>query len=416
MLSEMAASRPRGGLFYGWYLSLAGAVLYIVYAGFMGYGFGALLPAILEETGWSRAEASAIYGILGAETGLLAPLFGAIVTRFGTRIPMFLGCLIAGVGLLWMSRMDSLGSYYAAVALAGLGFGVYTFGPLAALANWFDKKRSLAMAIVLTGASLSGLMVPLIYWGVSVYGWRDTVAFAGLVNLLLCAPLSLLFRYRPEPYGYQVDGLTNASAPKTGNASAPPLLTEIKVVLKTPVFWLLVVVTLAYMLGYNGLLPHLLQFFQDVGIPGDTAALSFTLFAVTSTLGRLGGGMLGDRFDKRKVVAGCCLVLGCGTLASAFIAELWHLAFFLLLFAPAYAALTPVLPSLVTDIFGARRFALVYALLLVPTSLVIMTAPGIVGWIYDALGSYQVAFFVAAGFSWLGIPAVLRISKTEFVR
>ena len=198
---------PRQGFFFGWYLPIAALVLVLCYGLFLVYGFGVFLPEIIKETGWSKAQAAGVYGVLGAEVGLLAPIYGVIVDRFGSRKPMVIGSALSAVGLLLLSQVESLVSYYACFTLAGLGFGVYYFGPMAAIANWFKKNRALCMGIVLSGAGASSLLLPLLQSLVSDYGWRATMLGTGVATFLVCVPLSLLFRFRPEPYGYTVDGL-----------------------------------------------------------------------------------------------------------------------------------------------------------------------------------------------------------------
>ena len=410
---ETTANNRQGKFFFGWYLPAAACVMTICYSILMIYGFGAYLPAIIEETGWSRAEASAVYGLIGAEVGLLAPLYGFIVNRFGARIPTTIGSILAGTGLILMSQMDSLLSFYLSFGLAGLGFAVYYFGPIAAITNWFNKNRALALGIVLAGSSLCGLMVPGLQWAVETFGWRPTIFGGGVVTLLLCVPLSLVLRFRPEPYGYTVDGEDQPQpAEQETKASEEKPKLDLKKAVGQPVYWLLAGMYAAVFAGFAGVLPHMFVFFKDVGIPESVGALSFIGYAVTSTIGRVGGGMLADRFDKRKVIAWASLAFGAGMLGTAFASEAWHLAFFVLLLAPGFAVVAPTIPALIADIYGERSFALIYALVLFPGMLLSLVAAGVTGWIADSYGSYQLAFFIAAGMGWTAIAMALKISKS----
>ena len=406
---------PGKKIFFGWYLPFAGCLLALCYVIFTLIGFSVYLPAILAETGWSRAEASGVFGILGAEVGLLAPLYGFIINRFGTRIPTVVGSILGAVGLMLASQAYSLPVFYFSFGLAGLGFAVYYFGPMASITNWFNKKRTFAMSIVLTGASIAGLLVPALSSAVNDYGWRQTVLAGGVISLLLCVPLSLLFRFRPEPYGYTVDGLQDSTDQATTNeqpvAAAPEEAPRVslRALLRLPAFWLLILLFVVSNLGFSGILPHLLLFFQDVGLPAKIAALSFTFYGVTSLLGRLSGGILGDRFDKRRVAAIAFTLLGVGFVGMSFTSEPWHLVFFVLLMAPGFGMVSPVIPSLVADTFGAKAFPIIYSLVIVPGTVITLFAPATVGWIADTFGSYQLAFYSAGGLALLGVLMALRL-------
>ena len=402
---------PGKKIFFGWYLPFAGCLLALCYVIFTLIGFSVYLPHILAETGWSRAEASGVFGILGAEVGLLAPLYGFIVNRFGARGPTVIGSILGALGLMLASQAHSLLFFYFSFGLAGLGFAVYYFGPMASIANWFDKKRTFAMSIVLTGASLAGLLVPALSSAVNDYGWRQTVLAGGVITLLLCVPLSLLFRFRPEPYGYTVDGLPASTEQAATNEQAPQEAPRVSIrgLLRLPAFWLLMLLFVVANLGFSGILPHLLLFFQDVGLPEKIAALSFTFYGVTSLLGRLSGGVLGDRFDKRRVAATAFALLGVGFVGMSFTSEPWHLVFFVLLMAPGFGMASPVIPSLVADTFGAKPFPIIYSLAIVPGTVITLFAPATVGWSADTFGSYQFAFYSAGGLALLGVLMALKL-------
>ena len=405
VLSDSASSH-RTGPFFGWYLASAGGLMSLCYGFFLAYGFGAFLPHILEDTGWTRAQAGGVYGILGAEISVLAPLFGYIITRFGARKPLLIGSILAAAGLLWASKMDSLAIFYLSFGLAGLGFSTFQFGPTAVIANWFDKKRTLAMGIIFAGPAMSGLLLPLLHWGLTHYGWREMMAFTGAVTFLLCAPLSLLFRFTPEPYGYQVDGeppvVGESEQQDTDEAAAPKV--SFKTLIYSREYWLLAGLYLVAVVGFSGTLPHMLVYFKDVGIDGSLGALSFSFFAVVSVISRIGGGYLADRYGKRKVIQAGLIGLSIGLIACGFISQAWHLIFFVLLVGPGVALLTPTLPALTAEVFGPRSFALAFAYVMVPGVLLSIMAPATVGWIADTYGSYRLAFLICGGMVFVGLP------------
>ena len=386
-------------IFFGWYIVGASFVLMLMYGFFLTYGFAVFFPVILDEFGWSKAETSLAYGILAVEAGAMSPVYGWLVHRFGTRGPLMAGTVVGGAGLLILSQMNSLPVFYAGFLLAGLGLAAYYTAPIAAIANWFRVRRAQAMGMCLAGFAVAALLIPVLRWLVEGFGWRAVLAAGGIASFCVCLPVCLLLRHRPEPYGLAVDG-GGEVAPEVAEDLRPEV--SARQALRTPVYWLICAVYTTAFLSLSGMLPHLLQFYREVGIPGDLAAFSFSGYAVASLIGRIGGGYLSDRIDKRRIIAASHLAIGLGTIGIAYTSEPWHLLYFSLFVGIGYAIAAPAIPALISDVFGTRSFALLYGLSILPATLFWMIAPGFAGWVSDHFGTYQLVF---AGMGWVTLLA-----------
>ena len=80
--------------------------------GFYSHGFSALFKPIASELGLSRAVTSIASGIRVLINGLMAPMVGWLVDRFGPRWVIVAGTMIMGIGLLGMNYIDSIWSFY----------------------------------------------------------------------------------------------------------------------------------------------------------------------------------------------------------------------------------------------------------------------------------------------------------------
>ena len=99
-------------VFYGWWI-VGGSFLIALYVGgAFFYGFTAFFEPIADELSWSYAEISFAFSLRGLETGILAPVFGLLVDRFGPRRLIFFGAIIAAGGLILLSRSNSLVMFY----------------------------------------------------------------------------------------------------------------------------------------------------------------------------------------------------------------------------------------------------------------------------------------------------------------
>jgi MFS family permease len=331
------------------------------------------------------------------EAGVLTPVYGWIVDRYGTRGPTIAGAVIGAVGFVVLSRTDSLPMFYTGFFLAGLGLGVWWVTPLAAITNWFAARRTLAIAIAMTGWGLSGAVAPVLVSLIEHYGWRSTLLGIAAATLVLGVSLGSLLRYRPEDHGYAVDGVSaNAGIGSGAGAEMrePPGLSA-REALRTRVFWILAVVYFGALLPSAALYPHIVLYLGDVGIDTEIAAFAIATMSISSNLGRLGGGLLGDRLDKRLVLFAGLIGLGLGTFAFAFVRETWHLAI-LLLIGPSYGALGPLIPTLVGDLFGRRAFALLLGLCMLPSTIILFGVPSAAGWVSDSFGSYRPAWIAVA--------------------
>jgi len=163
-------------VFFGWWTVLAGSLLSAWGIGFQVHGFSALFKPIASELGFSRAVTSAATSIGRLGQGIEAPLAGGLVDRFGPRFLITIGMFIAGLGLILMNFINSLWTFYVVWGvILGTGINIGLEVPIGkAVANWFVKKRGIALGVrwLLTG--LAGLVLLLVAWLVSAQGWRVT--------------------------------------------------------------------------------------------------------------------------------------------------------------------------------------------------------------------------------------------------
>jgi len=400
-------------MFFGWYIVAASVALYILVGGTLYYGFPVFYEAILREYPWSRASTAGAFAIQALVIGLLSPGCGWLVDRFGTRGPLMAGVLLLALGCWILSRTDSLADFYLGFGVVGFGFVAFWIAPIAAINNWFSARRALALGIAVSGYGVSGVLAPVISWAVQAYGWRAVFLGIAAGLLALVMPLCLVIRHRPEPYGWTVDG-----APASPGTDGVPVSREEEgrvwsapEVLRSRTFWLLVVLFTACWLPWTGIVPHMITYLVDVGIALPTAALAITAVTMLSVVGRVSGGFLGDRIDKRRLLAtAMCIVCG-GTALFAWISESWQLLLFVVVFGPALGVFSPTLPALIGDYFGTRSFALIFGLLTVPNTLLLFAVPSAVGWVYDRFGGYEPAWLVMAVVTLIFVPITSRLRK-----
>ena len=155
------SKRPK--IFYGWWIVFAGFMLALYLDGIVYYGFTAIFEPIAQEFRWSYTQISFAAALRGFESGLLAPVMGYFVDRFGPRRILSVGIVVVILGLIVLSRTTSLGMFYGAFILIAAGASALGSTVLTtAIANWFQRKAGLAFGIMTSGYGFCGVVVLLI--------------------------------------------------------------------------------------------------------------------------------------------------------------------------------------------------------------------------------------------------------------
>ncbi len=216
-------------LFYGWWIVAAAFIIQLFAGGVVFYGFTAVFQPLRDEFGWSYTQISFAASLRGMEETISAPLWGFLADRLGPKRLLFGGSVLAALGLLLLSRTNSLVMFYLSFVLLAVGIGACSITVLmTAVANWFRKNLGLATGIVMCGYGFGGLMVPVVVKLMDALGWRLAIVITCLAVLAVIMPLSLLVRHKPEQYGCCPDG--EANEPGAANSkltSASPVEFEV---------------------------------------------------------------------------------------------------------------------------------------------------------------------------------------------
>ena len=130
-------------LFFGWWIVLGSYVIQILNGALLFHAFSAYILPLQAEFGWSRAAVSGVFSMVRAESGILGPLQGWMVDRYGPRAMMRVGIALFAAGYLCFSRIDSLWGFYLSFALIALGSSLGGFIPIATtITNWFVRQRA----------------------------------------------------------------------------------------------------------------------------------------------------------------------------------------------------------------------------------------------------------------------------------
>jgi OFA family oxalate/formate antiporter-like MFS transporter len=389
--------------FYGWKALAVTAVMYFAMTGLLLYSFPVFLPFLCEAFGWSRASVSWANSLAMVVAGITSPLAGFLIARYGARIVIVIGATLSILCFVFVSLHTQLWELYLAYG-ALLGTGCCFCGMIAMTTianNWFIKKRSLALSILLTAGGLGGLvMVSFIMALINRYGWRHAyLVVAGFVFVLLVILPALLVRNKPEDLGQVPDGI-NEQDRKVSISSArklqgTPVDFTAAEALRTPAFWLLTLFGTCYMVGLQGFMLHQVAFLLDIKITSAMAAAAYSTFVGISAFGRLGFGFLGLRYPMHALaiismllmISGLTLFLWAKALPMIFICNC--------IVGIGMGATFVAFMSIIPLYFGKTHYPKIIGYSMPFLTIIGSLGSPLTGWIRDTTGSYMLAWKLA---------------------
>lgn len=384
-------------------------------------GMGVFFVALEREFRWSRAILSGAFSLSRAEGALLGPVEGILTDRFGSRLMVLIGFVILGAGFVGLSFINNVVGFYFAFLVIYTGAGLGGFVPLvAAVNNWFVRRRSLALSIGITGISFAGLIVPLIAWIVTHLGWRLGSLGIGIAIWGLTLPIAGLLRNKPEDYGLLPDGDMPDSA-LTDPAS--PIHEEdenndftVRQALRTFAFWAVTLTHLSGSVASTTLAIHVVPALTDSGMSLGLAAAVVAVYQVIGLVFQLIGGVLGDRFPKEPLIALFTIIQGVGVLVLANASGTGAVLLFAVLFGIGFGGRVPIIIALRSEYFGRKAFASIFGASLLPMNIGQMVVPLVTGYLFDVQGNYVVPFVGLAIINFIGAAIILSAHKPVLPR
>jgi MFS family permease len=382
---------------YRWVIVAAGGLLGCVAIGGM-FSLPVLLQPIARDTGWSVAGISSAMTIGFLAMAFASMAWGTLSDRIGPLPVVLTGSIVIAASLALASRATSLIEFQL---LFGLLVGAATaaiFAPMmATVTGWFDTHRSLAVSLVSAGMGMAPMtMSPMVAWLVSSHDWRTTMLILSAVVASIMIPVSLFVRRPPA---------LAAGAAASGEAGPQAEMSRAEAI-RSPQFLILLATNFFCCATHSGPIIHTVSYAISCSIPLIAAVSIYSVEGFAGLFGRIGFGLLGDRFGAKRVLVIGLLVQAFGALAYVFVRELAAFYAVAAVFGFIYAGVMPLYSVLVRENFPLRMLGTVIGGTAMAGSLGMATGPIAGGLIYDTFASYAWLYIGAWG---MGIGAFLMI-------
>ena len=369
----------------GWLLLSAAFITFAVGAACM-HSYTVFLIAFIEAFGWSRAESSIAYSVSQLVGGATSPLVGILVDRLGPQRMVLIGGLLLAMGLLASAYAHALWQvillYGVVMTLGANCLGLVVFVPI--LSRRFVRNRGMAVAIVQSANGFArALSAPVSQLLISGLGWRHAYLAQGGFMAVAFLPLAALFR-RTNP-----DRTAASGAHVAGDGWT------VRRAMRTPHFWLLMLVYVFTGLGSFLVALHQLAFAVSVGFDKLYAAEVLGLGAFLSLPGVIVTGWMSDYIGRElsavvtygtSIFGVACAMLITGPEQHLL---LWlHSCFFGL----TWGARGPAITAKTADLFPGPQLGTILGVITIGTGIGSASGSWMAGWTYDLTGSYHVAF------------------------
>jgi OFA family oxalate/formate antiporter-like MFS transporter len=345
--------------------------------------FGVFLPVLSEAFGWSRGAVSVALSISLVLGGVAAFPVGRIADRRGPRAVLATTVAVGAVGFVLSARIDALWHLYLSYGvLVGIGMSSIYVLTAATVARWFETRRGLALAIVLSGFNLGWLTGgPLAAFLIGRWGWRAAYVALGALVAAIGVPASLCVRYprSAEPRRLVV----GAPAAARRSAFADGRL------------WLFLTAWCFLGLVFMMVTVHSVSYARDLGLPLEQASLALSAFGIGAVSGRLLAGAAADRFGAVPTMR-VCLLIQCAALCALLIGlPTWTVVATLLVFGLGASGADNTFVKAVSDVFGLAALATIMSVVGLGWRSGAGLGLALAGFVHDVTGSYTPSFAFA---------------------
>ena len=377
------------------------------------YSGSVLVPAMLADFGWSRGDFMASTSVRTLVIALASPLVGGLAFRFGARAVLVGAVVLTAVSVALLAAISHLGHVLALSVLGGLavaGAGDIVVGTV--VSQWVVRARGLALGIVYSGSNLGGLAFSLLAARILMEtDWRTANVVVGATVLVVLLPV-VIFGVR-DPHAAERRALEDATAPDTapGESAATARGVPLGDAMRTPSFWLLFAALFFFYFYYIGVNAHLVLFLTDIGMSTWDASKSFGTTVFLGVAAKVGIGLVADRWPAKAALLLDFAVVCVASLVLLALPAEGLLPVFVVAHGLATAAQNVVYPLVVAWCFGVEHMAKIYGVLMLALLPGGVLGPVFAGYLFEALGSYDVAFRIFAGLNLVGLVALALVRR-----
>lgn len=374
------------------------------------YAFGLFIEPLEDTYNWNRTAIQASLSFM-AVGSLAAPYLGRLIDLYGAKLIMVISLLVMALSFALRPFVTELWHWYVLSFFQFVCFLGVTFLPSGRLvAIWFPKSKGRYLGIMVAGNNFGGATMPPLTWFlISVVSWQAAFVAYSSIAVLIAVMVILVVHEDPA---FDTNARTS-DAFETETSDSSLAGSTVKEALYSTRFYTM---TLAMVMGaftYGGVLPWISAHLINEGMSAGSVPHAVTLMAIFGIMGKLVFGYIAERITARR---GMMISLG-GQTVFILLLTAYASTFFVWIGVPLYGlfmgAWGALVPLIILENFGAKRFGSISGLVNLATSIAFAAGPLIAGTIFDVTLSYSPAFIVMGILFIVGIISIFSTRQPD---
>jgi len=424
-----------------WLIAVMGTLLQLCLG--TVYAWSYFQGDLMSQYHWTNAQVALTFSLAIGFLGLAAAWGGINLKKYGPRKLAITGGFMFGAGYLLAAfglQNHSLPLLYLGYGvIGGIGLGLGYVTPVATVAKWFPDRKGMVTGMVIMGFGLGAALMSMVLApvGLSILNKSYVHLFYvfGAIFLVVTPLVASFLRNPPEgfvPAGYV------PSAAKSGGTNdiehnSVRCVSSARFLLMWLVFFCNIAAGIAVVTFQKQLMIDIFKSVNPNALAVTISLVGTTLIGVSSLfngIGRFFWGGVSDRIGRTNTfrIMMATQVLAFGALAYTVLptsilgaAGPWVFAALVCYILLCYGGGFGTMPSFVMEVFGAKKMAVVYGVILTAWSAAAVVGPQIFANIRDSyktqswLGS-SYSFCIAAGLVGMGLLIALSLLSDKAFR
>ena len=395
LLRRIGRKRPHSA----WRILVACCFIQFGGMGVLSNSIGVFFPAVCADLGFTTTQISFHITIRGLATMAALPLAGRLISRYPSKYVLTPAAAMLVCSIASMAFFSKLWQWYVASMFYGLA-GAFLFlnmSPIL-LTNWFKARTGFALGIAMAFSGLGGIVMnPVGNALIEAIGWRTTyMIFAGIGAVCILPFTVAVLERCPQDagvspyYGTTDSPLVYLDEEQSGSDSH-----ALFGMIKSPVIWIFfaVVIIVSFETVF---IYHFPGYALSVGLSAGIGSAMSSASMAGNLLGKFFLGWLNDKMDsKRSFLSGILLTMSGIAIIEYFDHSRYMLGAGSLLYGACMALTAVSVPLLILELFDRTQYAAALSMAAMITSAMGGIGTSLLGVLYDASGSYTMAFMLA---------------------
>jgi len=215
-----------------WFILLCSIISMVAVANFQ-YGWTLFVPPLQKEFGVDQAVIQVTFTVFVLLETWLVPFEGWLVDKFGPRLLVMLGGVLAGLGWVGSGKAETLTALYLSYAVAGIGAGIVYGTAIGGALKWFPDHRGLAAGLTAAGFGAgAAFTVDPIAKMIDRAGYQQTFIAWGIIQGVVVVAAAIFLKspphgwlpktWRQAPAGIEVKKRQSVRDFSSGEMAATP--------------------------------------------------------------------------------------------------------------------------------------------------------------------------------------------------